>query len=610
MNKKAEEFLEVIQSQTLLGDGAIGTELLKTGSLQGASIEGLNLKSPEIVRSLHREYIVAGSQVIETNSFGANRINLAQLKLDRQVKEINSAAVDLAREAAGASNVFIAGSIGPVRTINRSEEEQILPEEKCAALKEHALILVESGIDILILETFTDLNELLIVLQAIREQTNIPIIAQMAFEEGGRTPHGFNGSAVASALIDKGADIVGANCGAGVPAVMAAAREMLGCGKPVSAYLNAGFAERLEGRHVFTAGDSYLAERAAELARMNVRLIGGCCGTSPSTIKAMAKLLKKIQPSQARFTITQTFSEKKKIIKAETIVIPKGVLVELDPPKDLDLSGIRSSAEALVNSGIRYITLADNPLASVRVDNITTAGILRNEFGAIPIPHITGRDRNRIALQSSIMAAHCVGIRNLLCVTGDPVRMYHEANTSGVFDVNSVSLVKMVSEFNLGQRLDPDNLTAFAIGVAFNPNVRSIEGQLNKLERKIEAGAHFALTQPVYTSERMEAVLEGLNSRGIDIPVFCGLLPLTSSRNAEFLHNEVPGIVIPDEFRKYLARFPKLEDQKKAAGDLAIGLAESLLNVNRLFYLISPRNNVDLILPIVDFLKSKDVQLV
>ena len=608
MTKKSKQFLDIIREQTVLGDGALGTELLKTANAPVASIEGLNLKAPDIVRNLHKEYIDAGSRVIETNSFGANRINLAPLKLDHEIKDINAAAVRLAKEAAGSSEVFIAGSIGPVRYMSGSEEDTVSPEDKFNALMEQTLILLEAGVDLLIFETFTDLDELSRIVIAARASTDIPITAQMAFEEGGRTLHGLDGAAAARALAEAGADVIGANCGGGVPAVVSAVKGMLPGGKPVSAFLNAGFAEQFEGRHIFTAGDHYLAERAKELAEMNVRLIGGCCGTTPATIRAIAALLKTIHPLPEKFVISIPAEKIQTGIKPEPITIPDGILVELDPPKTPDLGGIIAGASVLVEAGIRYITLADNPMASVRVDNITVAGILRNKLGAMPIPHITGRDRNRIALQSSLMAAHCLGIRQLLCVTGDPIRMYHEANTTGVFDVNSVSLVKIVSEFNMGQRLSPENRTSFGIAVAFNPNVRNLDGQINKLKRKIDAGADYILTQPVYTPERLEATLEGLSSQGISIPVFCGLMPLSSSRNAEFLHNEVPGIVIPQEFRDRIAQFPELADQRKAAKELAVGLAESLLKLNRLFYLITPQNKAEFVLPVIDFLKNSGVK--
>lgn len=606
MNEKAKLFLELVRNEILAGDGAIGTELIKRSGGHTGTIESLNLDAPVLVKRLHEDYIAAGSRVIETNSFGANRINLAFHRLENKMPDINRASVLLAREAAGDSDVFIAGSVGPIREIHEPDGEGVSLSDKQKALTEQALLLAEYGADILVLETFIDIDELTQFIRAIRASSDIPVIAQMSFEENGRTPQGDDGASVARALIEAGADVVGANCGGGVPAVMKAVSAMLGAGRPVSAFINAGFGEQLEGRQVFTAGDSYLAERAAQLAGMGVRLIGGCCGTTPDTIRMIsARLRSGMQPGVIR--LKPAAAPEKKISVPEPPAVPRGILVELDPPKDLNMDKIRSCAADLANAGVRYITLADNPLASVRIDNIAVAGILMRESGVMPIPHMTGRDRNRIALQSSMMAAHCTGIRHLLCVTGDPVRMYHEANTSGVFDVNSVTLVKMATEFNLGQRLNLENRTSFAIGVAFNPNVRNLEGQMNKLLRKIEAGAHFVLTQPVYTAERLEAVLESFSLYHVDIPLFCGIMPLTSAKNAEYLHNEVPGIVIPDRFRETLNSLPQLDDQKKAARELSIEMVGSCLKLNRLFYLITPRNDASFILPLVDFLKENRV---
>ncbi len=605
VNSRGKHFLEIIHKEILIGDGALGTEILKTAG-RPVCIECMNLDAPLLVKRLHEDYISAGSRVIETNSFGANRINLSYRGLGEKTAEINRAAVKLAQEAASGMDIFIAGSIGPVNE-SRNEEKALSSSDKQAALLEQAMILAEAGADILILETFTDIEEISLLIRGIRGFTDMPVIAQMAFEEGGLTPYGEDGSAAAAALTEAGADVIGANCGGGVPAVMKAVAAMRPAEKPLSAFLNAGFAEQAEGRRIFAASDLYLAQRAAELAHLGVRLIGGCCGTTAATIRAIASILKNSALPVKRISLP--ISERKPAVQHEPIRIPKGVLVEIDPPRDLQMASIHSCTKALTDAGIKHITIADNPLASVRVDNITVAGMLLQEFGAVPIPHITSRDRNRIALQSAVMGAHCVGIRHLLCVTGDPVRMYHEANTSGVFDVNSVSLVKLISEFNLGQRLNPDNRTSFAIGVAFNPNVRSLDGQINKLLRKIEAGAHFALTQPVYSAGRLEATLEAFSRHHIDIPVFCGIMPLTSGRNAEYLHNEVPGIVIPDEFREKLGRFKDLADQKRVAMELAVTLAGQCLELNRLFYIITPRNDASFVLPIIEFLKVNGVKM-
>ena len=276
------------------------------------------------------------------------------------------------------------------------------------------------------------------------------------------------------------------------------------------------------------------------------------------------------------------------------------MLVELDPPRNLDIALLLESARRLKAAGVAGITLADNPLASVRVDVLAMAGIIRRETGLHVVPHLTGRDRNRIALQSAIMGAHLIGIRSLLCVTGDPVRMYHETNTSGVFDVTSIGLVKLVAEFNAGKRLDGGERTAFSIGVALNPNVRAIAGQVQRLARKIEAGAQFALTQPVFDIDRADMLREALDRAGIDIPIYLGVMPLTSAKNANFLHFEVPGIAIPDALRERLASLESVADQRAAASDAAIELIERAAAGAHGFYIITPRNKAEYVLPLVE----------
>jgi homocysteine S-methyltransferase len=267
---------------------------------------------------------------------------------------------------------------------------------------------------------------------------------------------------------------------------------------------------------------------------------------------------------------------------------------------------------------VTAVTVADNPLASACMDNLVVAGLISRHIGCAVIPHLVGRDRNRIALQSYLMGAHATGIRSVLCITGDPVRMYNETNTKGVFDVTSVGLVKLVNEFNQGQRSGDGSKSAFAIGVALNPNVRTLSGQIDLLKRKVDAGAHFALTQPVFAEKRIVDLRAALDAAGLSIPIFIGILPLVSSRNAEFLHNEVPGISIPEEIRKRLASFQDPADQRRAACDLAAAFVSRLAPHSRDFYFITPRNKVDLVLPLIqiaracpamnDGLKSRDRQ--
>jgi homocysteine S-methyltransferase len=408
-------------------------------------------------------------------------------------------------------------------------------------------------------------------------------------------------------MVALGADVAGANCGAGAPAVVDAVTRMRAYHLPMSAYLNAGFPQEIEGRKVYLATPRYMAQRACQLADLGVRLIGGCCGTGPDTIRAIAEAMSShcTLPAQP-FIVTVPSAAPVPPSRAvrEEPRVPEGPLVELDPPHGVSAADILDAARRLKAAGVSTITVADNPLASASADVMTIAGMIMRETGLAVLPHLTGRDRNRIAVQSAILAAHLQGIRSILCVTGDPVRMYNETNTSGVFDLVSISLAALVSEFNAGKRTEGAP-TAFAIGVAFNPNVKGMDGQVSKLHRKIEAGAHFALTQPLFDRRNFHTMREALEKAGIGIPLFAGILPLRSWKNAEYLHNEVPGIVIPAEIRDRLARYASPADQKKAGAEIALELMEEFRSGVRGFYLIAPRNRVELVLPLIGAAKLK-----
>lgn len=584
-------FLDELNDRVLVGDGAIGSELFARGASIDRGIERLNILSPDMVLKLHQDYIAAGSRVIETNTFGANHLNLARFGADDRLKEIISEGVRLAREAAQ-DKAYVAGSVGPLPSV---EGDLPARSEQIAYFHEQISSLVESGVDLLIIESFTSLDELLVAVSVARSITDLPVVAEAEYGPHGCTDAGDTAYEVAVRCLEAGADVVGANCGYGVMSISSALKRMDGVEAPLSAYVNAGFPDKVDGRLVYLSSPEYLASRAKGLLDLGVRLIGGCCGTGPEAIAAVSQTISDIKPAVHHVAVSRQISPVTTVCVDQpctgTIIYPGRILVELDPPTVPDLTPMIAAARSLKDSGIDAITIADNPLASVRVDNLITASLIQRESGMPVVPHITGRDHNWIALQSRIMGAHTLGIRSLLCVTGDPVRMCQDSNTSGVFDVNSISLVRMVAHLNAGNR--DGGQTAFSIGVALNPNVRSMSGQINKLQRKIEAGAHFALTQPIFSMERFTAMREALDEAGIDIPIYVGLLPLTSARNADFLHNEVPGIVIPDEIREALHRYDKIEDQRAKALEICCEFARSIAPAASGFYIITPRNRIE-----------------
>lgn len=598
-------FLDELNNSILIGDGALGTELLARGEISNTGIESLNIKRPDAVLKIHQDYISAGSRIIETNTFNANIPNLMKYNAEKDFREILLAGVRLAKKAASNSNIYIAGSIGPLPTI---EGEAISIDDQKKYFKEQILILLEGGVDLIIFETFINVNELINAISAARSVTDFPIVSQMAFEAYEKTANGDSVADFAEKAIEAGADVLGANCGDGVSSILKAIKKISGYKKPMSAFMNAGFAEQIDNRNFYLATPHYLAKRACELVDLGVNLIGGCCGTNPTTIKTISNEIKSF-----KFNRNIAVSIQYKTDKAEKMIlekktepkIPEGIIVELDPPKEFDLELLINSASKLKNNGINFITLADNPLASVRIDSLTVAGILKQKTNLSIITHLTGRDRNRIALQSTIMGAHILGIESILCITGDPIRMYNETNTSGVFDVNSIGLIKLVKDFNEGRRTINNLKTNFSIGAALNPNVKSIEGQIDKLKRKMESGAHYILTQPIFDKNRFEILNNSLEKNNLKVPLFIGIFPLISARNADFLHNEVPGMIIPESIRSRLAKFDKINDQMLEGEEIALELADQLLSFEKGFFLISQRNKVEAIIKIIDYVKSK-----
>ena len=613
-------FIELLRQRVVLGDGAIGTELLARGALPGSGVERLNLMAPDSVLALHRAYVAAGSELITTNTFAANRLVLDRYDDAHRTKDVLMAGARLARQAA-TDAVYVAGAIGPLPPVDGVPLP--LPEQ-AALFLEQASTLLDGGVDVIQFETFINLTELVNAVRSVRTLGDFPVLAQMAFESGGIAPSGERPADVAGQCIAAGADLVGTNCGDGISTIAVAVDGLRTAGRPVSAYVNSGIAEWIEGRRVYGASRDYLVQRTAELLDRGVTLIGGCCGTNPEFIQTLGRI---VAERNTRRTVSRAIIVSPGPAAAALptpspavakLAIPRGIIVEVDPPHGFNPNPVLNTAAALHRAGVTALTVADNPLASACMDNLIVAGLISRQIGCAVIPHLVGRDRNRIALQSYLMGAHATGIRSVLCITGDPVRMYNETNTKGVFDVTSVGLVKLVNEFNQGQRSGDGSKSAFAIGVALNPNVRTLSGQIDLLKRKVDAGAHFALTQPVFDEKRIVDLRAALDAAGLSIPIFIGILPLVSSRNAEFLHNEVPGISIPEEIRKRLVSFQDPADQRRAACDLAAAFVSRLAPHIRDFYFITPRNKVDLVLPLIrivracpamnDGLKSRDRQ--
>ncbi len=585
--------LQKLKQRPLLCDGAMGTLLYARGITYEQCFDALNLSQPELITNIHREYISAGADIIETNSFGANRAKLETYNLGDRVREINFRAARLAREAREISgqSVFVAGAVGPTGRPLQAPDEHRLTELR-AIFREQIEALQEGGADLLILETFSSLAELRQAILAAKEVGGLPIVAQMSFYEDGHTLSGQSAARVAAVLSDMSVDVMGANCSVGPAATLDALEEMIAevnqhhDGAQIDIHLfsaqpNAGLPTRIGNRFFYVATPDYFADYALRFAKAGVHLIGGCCGTTPHHVASMRKALD--EHYGVRATITTDIQEKTALSKPivasngqatiarlleEEVILPQHgsktylqeklaagefvVSVELDPPKGLNPAKILEGAALLQEAGVHCINIADSPMARVRMSCIALARLIQDHLGIETIIHFTTRDRNLMALQSELLGAHALGIRNILALTGDPLRLGDYPNTTGVWDLDSVGLMQVIRGMNEGHDAAGSSIGAkssFHIGAALNLNMtdEQTDQEIEKYWRKIDAGAQFIMTQPIY---EMAPILRFLDRVGKPpIPMILGCIPLHSSRHAEFLHNEVPGITIPDDVR-------------------------------------------------------------
>ena len=610
--------LEQLQQRPLLCDGAMGTLLYARGVTYEQCFDELNITQPELIQSIHREYISAGAQIIETNTFGANRVKLDGYQLGDRVREINSRAVRLAREAREISGqpVFVAGAVGPSGQPLQAPNEQRLSELR-GIFREQIEALLEGGADLLILETFSSLAELRQAVLAAQEAGGVPIVAQMSFYEDGHTLSGQSAARVAAVLNDLGVNVMGTNCSVGPAATLDVMQEMISAVKQLgddlqatpalfSAQPNAGLPTRIGNRFFYMATPDYFADYALRFAQAGVHLIGGCCGTTPRHIAAMRKALDAYYGISTQFPTVMVKETEEKVTETsngpttiaglieEEVILPRQgtptrlqeklasgefvVSVELDPPKGLNPTKILEGAALLQQAGVNCINIADSPMARVRMGCIAMARLIQDHLGLETIIHFTTRDRNLMALQSELLGAHALGIRNILALTGDPLRLGDYPNTTGVWDVDSIGLIQVLRGMNEGHDAAGSSIGAqscFHIGAALNLNMTEEETtqEIEKFRRKLEAGAHFIMTQPIYELAPLLRFLERVGKPSI--PVILGCIPLHSSRHAEFLHNEVPGIIIPEEVR---ARMRAAGERGHEEG---LKLAQELLSAAR-----------------------------
>jgi len=585
----ASPFLDRLAQGPLLADGAMGTLLFERGIPFERSFDELNVSEPALVEAVHRDYLAAGAELVESNTFGANAIRLASHGLDDQAHRLARQGVKLARNAREVvgTSAFVAASMGP---LGKPLEPfgHVTAAEAEAAFRTQAEGLLEGGPDVFILETFQDLAEILIALRAVRAVTSsVPVVAQMTFGQDGRTRYGHTPALVVRALQQAGADVVGVNCGVGPQATLELIEQIVAAAgdTPVSAMPNAGLPQFVEGRYVYLSSPDYFAEFAARAVALGVKLIGGCCGTTPAHIRAMRERLASHLPAEALPSGAEVrvlepavpaesgpASEEPSLLRLMRSRF--AVSVEIDPPRGIQTQKVMAGARLMAERGVDCINIADSPMARIRMSAMALAYQIRRELPSMElILHYTTRDRNLMALQSELLGAHALGLRNILCLTGDPPSLGDYPNMTAVYDTDSVGLIRIVRQLNEGSDQAGSSIggrTAFAVGCGVNPTAEDLETELDRFRRKLDAGVQFVMTQPVYTLDTWKRFLDRLGGMP-PVPLLIGILPLQSFRHAEFLHNEVPGIQVPDWIRQ------RLHDAGNEGQRVGVELARELL---------------------------------
>jgi methionine synthase / methylenetetrahydrofolate reductase(NADPH) len=581
----ASDLLARLKQSPVLCDGAMGTLLYGKGVFINRCYDELNLSQPDLIRGIHHDYLQSGAEIIETNTFGANSFRLARHSLVDKVHELNVAGARLAREAAKSFDAWVAGSVGPLGTRIEPLGKVSFAEAR-QAFRDQIEGLIEGGVDLLILETFGYLEELHQAMLAAREvNPKIPVIAQVTIDEDGNCLDGSTPEVFTPRLQDWGADVIGCNCSVGPVAMLDGIERMRPLTSlPLAAQPNAGIPRSVEGRNIYLCSPEYMASYARKFVAAGVRLVGGCCGTTPDHIHVMKSALRageararvaaapardQAKPVSAPFVpLDQRSKLGAKIAGGEFLT-----MVEIVPPKGIDIRKEVEGARFLKSVGIDAINIPDSPRASARMSNQALSLLVQQQVGIEAILHYTCRDRNVLCIQSDLLGAAATGIRNLICITGDPPKMGNYPDATAVFDVDAIGLVNIVHKLNRGLDLGDNPLgtgTAFVIGVGANPGVPNLDEEIRRFEYKVEAGAEYAVTQPVFDLGLLETFLRRIEH--CRIPVVAGIWPLVSVRNAEFMKNELR-VSVPDSILERMAKAQTPE----AAREEGIAIAREML---------------------------------
>ncbi len=585
----ADNFLARLAKSPVLCDGAMGTLLYSKGIFINRCYDELNVSQPDLIREIHHEYLQAGADIIETNTFGANSTRLERHGLANRVREINLAGARLAVETAKSFGAWVAGSVGPLGIRIEPLGKTSLLEAK-DAFREQILALAEGGVDLIMFETFGYLEELHQAILAAREAApKLPLIAQVTIDEDANCLDGSTPEQFAPRLAEWGADVIGCNCSVGPVAMLEAIeRVRAATSLPISAQPNAGIPRSVEGRNIYLCSPEYMASYARKFVTAGVRLVGGCCGTTPDHIRVMKNALR---VGEARARVESPSAKGQASLKAVPAValqkrsklgakIAAGefvTMVEIVPPKGTDICKELEGARFLKSVGVDAVNIPDSPRASARMSNQALSLLMQQQIGIEAVLHYTCRDRNVLGIQSDLLGASATGIHNLICITGDPPKMGNYPDATAVFDVDAIGLVNIVHNLNRGLDIGGNPIgegTSFVIGVGANPGVSNIDEEVKRFEYKVEAGAEYAVTQPVFDLSLLESFLKRIES--CRIPVLAGIWPLVSLRNAEFMKNELR-VSVPDSILERMSRAKTPE----AAKEEGVAIAREMLSAVR-----------------------------
>ncbi len=578
-------FRERLSRGTIVFDGGMGTMLYAKGVYVNQCYDALNLSAPHLVKQIHEAYLQAGADVIETNTFGASTYKLEPHGLAAKVDEINRRGAELAREVAGEDR-YVAGSIGPLG-VPIEPLGRVGLDEARADFARRVRALVEGGVDLIILETFLYLSEIEQAIKAVRDECDLPVIAQMVLSSGTSLAVGTPVTEAIEKLDAFGADVVGFNCALGSKEMLDALEHVVGrTEKPISIMPNAGTPRVIEGRTIYLSSPEYMAEFSKRLIQTGATIVGGCCGTTPDHIRAIRRAVLAIEPSRptARFEITVPSVERAPDVKPYDRTQKSRLacrledgrfvtLCELVSPRGVSADKELGYARRLYHHGVDAINIPDGPRASSRMSALAMALLIQRRVGIEVLLHYTCRDRNVIGMQSDLLGAWALGVRNILAVTGDPPKLGNYPDATAVFDVDSIGLTNLLNHLNHGLDLAQNPIgppTGFLVGVGVNPGAINLDYELKRLDYKIEAGAEFIVTQPVFDLDIFERFLRRIEHLR-HIPLIAGIWPLVSLRNAEFLNNEVPGAAVPDhimaQMRKARTKEEALEVGTRVARD-------------------------------------------